>query len=79
MERYVRFIVHHRLAVVGVVLAVTALLATQLRYVYSSVAKRRGVQTGKALRAVPNAAKRRGGLETTGGAVQQFQGNIEKR
>lgn len=33
MERYVRFIVNHRRAVVGVVLAVTALLASQLRYV----------------------------------------------
>ena len=37
MERYVRFIVHHRRAVIVAVLAVTALLATQLRHVHLEI------------------------------------------
>jgi predicted RND superfamily exporter protein len=40
MERYVRFIVQHRMVVVGVVLAVTALLASQLPYLYIELHER---------------------------------------
>src|SRR5437867_61185 len=37
MERYVRFIVRHRVAVIVAVLALTAALATQLRYVHLEI------------------------------------------
>ena len=40
MERYVRFIVRHRLAVVITVLVVTALLGTQLRHVHLEIRRR---------------------------------------
>lgn len=40
MERYVRFVVRHRVVVVGVVLVVTALLATQLRNVHLEIRRR---------------------------------------
>ena len=42
MERYVRFIVRHRMAVVGAVLVISGLLATQLRNVHLEI-KRRAV------------------------------------
>src|SRR5262249_11872411 len=40
MERYVRFIVRHRRSVVITVLALTAVLATQLRYVRLEIRRR---------------------------------------
>ena len=40
MERYIQFIVRHRLAVIVTTLAVTALLATQLRYVHLEIRRR---------------------------------------
>ena len=40
MERYIRFVVRHRLAVVLAVLLVTALLATQLRNVHLEIRRR---------------------------------------
>lgn len=40
MERYVKFIVRYRGAVVIAVLVVTALLATQLRYVHLEIRRR---------------------------------------
>jgi uncharacterized protein len=40
MERYIRFIVRHRLAVVIAVLLVTAALATQLRHVHLEIRRR---------------------------------------
>lgn len=40
MERYVRFIVRHRVGVVLAVLLVTVLLATQLRYVHLEIRRR---------------------------------------
>ncbi len=40
MEQYIRFIVRHRVAVIVAVLAVTALLATQLRYVHMEIRRR---------------------------------------
>ncbi len=48
-------------------------------YLYFPVAKTRGFRAGKALQGVLNAAKRRDGLEATGGAVQQFQKNHRKK
>jgi hydrophobe/amphiphile efflux-3 (HAE3) family protein len=42
MERYIRFIVRHRLAVIVAVATVTVLLATQVRYVHLEI-RRRGV------------------------------------
>src|SRR5262249_48979803 len=40
MERYVRFIVRHRVAVVVTVLVITALLATQLRHLRLEIQRR---------------------------------------
>lgn len=40
MERYIRFVVRHRAAVVLAVLLVTALLATQLRHVHLEISRR---------------------------------------
>jgi predicted RND superfamily exporter protein len=40
MERYIRFIVRHRLVVIAAVSAVTLLLATQLRYVHLEIRRR---------------------------------------
>ena len=46
---------------------------------YFPVAKNAGFRVGKALRGMLNAAKRRGGLEATGGAVQPCQRKHRKK
>jgi len=46
MEQYIRFVVRHRRAVVLVVLAVTAVLATQLRYLHLEIRRRANLPEG---------------------------------
>jgi len=46
MERYVRFVVRHRVAVIITVLLVTAALATQLRYLHLEIRRRANLPEG---------------------------------